>query len=287
MSRHVRHFIVGTAYHLISRFVDRQWFISTEQEREHYLSLLGRALAMTDWRCLAYAIMSNHIHLAMIAGRDRLASWIRRVHSPFADSMNKAQDRIGGMFVRGPKDVLIPQERLPTLLAYIHNNPVRAGIAPDASCSSWTSHRAYIGAAPVPRWLNVDEGLQLSGGNRVAFDALVRSAPSAIDGDKCDALTREFDPNDELLMPVSVESVVEIAAAEVGLSIDELRSRRKQPLHVLARRVVSRCGDRLGVSGVQIARGLCTTPQCVSKILARPAVDETEMFLIERVLQQL
>ena len=53
----------GVVYHLISRFVEREWFIKEEEEREYYVRLLGRALSESDWRCLAYAVMSNHIHL--------------------------------------------------------------------------------------------------------------------------------------------------------------------------------------------------------------------------------
>ena len=91
-----------------SRFVDRDWFIQKEQERRDYLELLGRALNASDWRCLSYALMSNHIHLAMVAGADALDVWLRRVHSPFADLMNRAYGRIGPMFVRGPKSLLVP-----------------------------------------------------------------------------------------------------------------------------------------------------------------------------------
>jgi REP element-mobilizing transposase RayT len=288
MPRHARQFLAGAAYHLISRFVDREWFISTEQEREHYLWLLGRALETSDWRCLAYAIMSNHIHLAMIAGCDSLGSWIRRVHSPFADEMIKSHDRLGGMFVRGPKDVFTPHERVPALLAYIHNNPVRAGIVSDASRSTWTSHRAYTGAARVAGWLHVDEGLRLVGGTGVEFDELVRTAPSAVDGDDFRVLKLEFEPDDDAQKAVApcVDDLVQLTAKEVGLTVDEIRSRRKQPAHVLARRVTSRCGDRLGASAAQIARALCTTPQCVSKILGRGASDATEQALVERVLGQ-
>src|SRR5574338_1050354 len=159
MSRQPRHFIPGTVYHLISRFVDRDWLIRREQERRDYLELLGRALTTSDWRCLAYAIMSNHLHLAMVAGAQLLDSWIRRVHSPFADAMNRAYARIGPMFVRGPKALTVEASGVGSVIAYIHNNPVRAKVVADASESSWTSHRAYLGLVRAPAWLSVREGL--------------------------------------------------------------------------------------------------------------------------------
>src|SRR5262245_43179245 len=103
MPRKPRSIRIGSAYHLISRFVDREWFIEQENEREHYLMLLGRALEESRWRLITYAVMSNHIHLGAIAGSDPLDRWIRRVHSPFADALNRARNRIGSIFVRGPK----------------------------------------------------------------------------------------------------------------------------------------------------------------------------------------
>src|SRR5262245_27565079 len=103
MPRRPREIQPGTAYHLISRFVDREWFIRCENERQLYLRLLGRAVQKSDWRLLSFGVMSNHIHLGAVAGRHSLDSWIRAVHSPFADAMNKAYGRIGTMFVRGPK----------------------------------------------------------------------------------------------------------------------------------------------------------------------------------------
>src|SRR5262245_19821839 len=112
MPRPIRHNVPGTVYHLISRFVDREWFVETPEERATYLRLLARAIQISDWLCLAYAVMSNHIHLAMLAGEQPLGPIIRQVHSPFADWMNRRHDRIGSMFVRGPKDYRVPPARI-------------------------------------------------------------------------------------------------------------------------------------------------------------------------------
>jgi hypothetical protein len=165
-------------YHLISRFVDRSWFFRDDNERAYYLQLLGRALADSDWRSLGYALMSNHIHHAVVGGTGELREWIRRVHAPFADWLNRKYGRIGTVFVRGPKQLAVDTDGIGQLLAYIHNNPVRAGVVSEAQHSSWTSHRAYLGLDRAPRWLRVDDGLALAGfADRTAFDGLVRLHP--------------------------------------------------------------------------------------------------------------
>ena len=150
-------------YHLISRFVGREWFVESDEDRRRYLRLLGSALVACDWRCLAYAVMSNHVHLAVVAGADPLAEWIGAVHSPFAEWINKRRERIGAVFVRGPRSIAVRPSGVASLLGYIHRNPVRARVADQAAACDWTSHAVYAGLAARPRWLDVESGLALAG----------------------------------------------------------------------------------------------------------------------------
>jgi hypothetical protein len=294
MSRLPRCIVPGVVYHLISRFVDRAWFIKEQEERVRYVSLLGRALSMSDWRCMAYAVMSNHLHLAVVAGTQTLDSWIRRVHGPFAGWMNKKYDRIGVMFVRGPKDFATPPDRVAHLLAYIHNNPVRANVVPDAAQSAWTSHRAYLGIEPTPEWLHVEGGLKRSGfpdGN--AFNEWVRSGPSSDELEGARFLETAVNEADWRRLPPrkralhDPDEVVRTVADEIGLSTAALRSSRREAPHLLGRRVAARCADELGISGIAIANALCISQQGVSVILRR-AIEGSEVRQVsERVLNRL
>jgi hypothetical protein len=67
------------------------------------------------------------------------------------------------VFAARHTSVVCPAERAAALLAYVHNNPVRAGVVPLPEESEWTSHRAYLGLAPAPAWLDVARGLSLCG----------------------------------------------------------------------------------------------------------------------------
>jgi hypothetical protein len=120
----------GVTYHLISRFVASEWFVQTDNDRLQYLRLFGRALLMSDWTSIAYAVMSNHVHHALVAGRDPLASWLGEAHGPFAEWNNERRKRIGSVFVRGPNVIGIQPTGIASVVAYIHRNPVRAHVAP-------------------------------------------------------------------------------------------------------------------------------------------------------------
>jgi len=281
MPRRPRRTFAGRVYHLISRFVDREWFITSDIERTAYLGLLSHALTESDWRCLAYAVMSNHIHLCFVAGEQPLASWIRRVHSPFADWMNRTHERIGSVFVRGPKDIEVPPERVRDVIAYIHNNPVRAGVVGGAADTTWTSHRAYLGLETKPRWLHVQTGLELGGfAAGAALDAWVATAPDA----EWDAIVRASEePVPRQTTTARASIIVRAVADEVGLPLAELRSPRRSPAVLLGREVAVLCATAVGVTGKAIADALEMSQQGASRISQR-SVSTRAMWLVARVL---
>lgn len=288
MPRRPRSIRPGRVYHLISRFVDREWFIRTEDERGRYLELLGHALDECDWRCLAHAVMNNHIHLSLVAGEQSLDSWIRRVHSPFADWMNRSYERIGNIFVRGPKDIETPAERVGALIAYIHNNPVRAGVVVAPGASDWTSHRAYLGLERAPRWLHLDEGLTRAGfDDPGAFDQWVRTHPS--EREIMDVIARADEQDDvDLAQPADPDpaTIVRLAADTVGIPVAQLCSRRRSAIEVLGRRVAVYCAGRVGIRGAQIALALGQSQQAVSATQLRGA-DSVVVRVGNHVLEKL
>lgn len=272
MSREPRRIEPRAVYHLISRFVDREWYITGEDERRHYLQLLGRALAQSDWRCLAFAVMSNHIHLATVAGTQSLASWLRRVHSPFVNVMNRSYDRIGPMFQRGPRSILVEPDSVARVIAYIHNNPVRASCVGAAADSSWTSHRMYLDQTRRAPWLHFSEGLARAGFSDASeFDRWVadpdREEFEAAYDDRAEEAPPR--PNVERTVRVAPTTIVTAAARELGISLEQLTSRRRTSTELLARQVVVHCAESLGLRGVDVARALCVTQQAVSLIRSR------------------
>jgi hypothetical protein len=69
----------------------------------------------------------------------------------------------GHLFQGRYKAVLVDADSfLLELVAYIHLNPVRAGMAENPENHSWSSHRAYLGKEIVP-WLATDQVLSLIG----------------------------------------------------------------------------------------------------------------------------
>ncbi|HTL37693.1 MAG TPA: hypothetical protein VL326_31395 [Kofleriaceae bacterium] len=305
MVRTVRLNEKGVVYHLISRFVDRNWYIEHEHERELYLRLFGRAVRTSDWRCLAFAVMSNHIHLAMLAGEMPLGLWVRRVHSPFADSLNRGRGRIGSVFVRGPKDRAIPAEHVGTLIAYIHNNPVRAGVVASASESTWTSHRAYLGSDKRPPWLNVALGLSCFGFDRNALDvataaehterkhislaeirgrARVRGAIEVATPLATTPVEVPFVARPYAHIRPDPGALIDAACAVLGLSTLQIRSRQTRGDISPGRRVIVHCAHLLGLTGAEIGAALGMSQQAASKLRVRP-LGHADQRLVAQIVE--
>ena len=302
--RTIRCTVPGVVYHLISRFVDRAWFITHRVERAKYLSLLGAAMERTDWRCLAYVVMSNHIHLAMVAGEQPLAIWAKRVHGPFARWMNARHDRLGPLFVRGPRDGAVPPDKVREVIAYIHNNPVRAGLVRRAAQSNWSSHQAYVGRVEHPAWLRVTEGLSRAGYDANDFDRWVRSEP----GDPCRPELGRIRKLARLRGAIEIGTpslseppyvplvkrphghvrvdplvIVDVTAAAVGLTPLELCSRDRRAAVVAGRRIAVYAARALGVTGADIAAALGVSGPAVSQMKPHDELHAIANVVIERV----
>lgn len=292
--RRARLHVPGAVHHLIWRCLNHEWLINSQQQRERYLHWLGRALVDSDWKCIAYAVMSNHIHLAAVAGEDPLARWSRRVNTPFAMWMNDQTGRLGPFFADRPRDYALREIGAASTIGYIHNNPVRAGLVARARDSEWTSHRAYVGLATTPSWLHVDEGMfRAQATDTEDFERYVDGAPRPPErpaGDRVSrAVRRQGQINDATPMDGGVPLVIRHFArvrpdpravvAHVGhiLGIDDrlLASRRRGAQLVAARRVVVHASAMLGLTGGDIAAALGISPQAVSLTLRHTVRPQT------------
>jgi REP element-mobilizing transposase RayT len=213
-------------HHIVSRFVNREFRLQTEADRAEYLRRAGLALARCDWRILGYALMSSHVHLVCRAGSQPSAALVKSLHTGFALWLNRSRARLGPVFAERHTTVVLDDDRTGPLLAYVHNNPVRAGIVAAAAYSTWTSHRAYLGLEDGPDWLDIEQGLRLSGcahtaAGRARFNAMVEE--------------RAGEPRDAWLAGIVDDARVSIRAALPGVELASPQFRGAVPHVALLR----------------------------------------------------
>ena len=65
MARPLRLELAGGLYHVTSRGNRREDIYVDNQDREEWLSLLGRVCYRFNWRCHVYCLMDNHYHIVI------------------------------------------------------------------------------------------------------------------------------------------------------------------------------------------------------------------------------
>jgi len=214
--------------------------------------------------------------------------------------MNREYDRIGPLFVRGPRALETPPSDVARLVAYVHNNPVRAGVVGNAVDSRWTSHRAYLGHDEPPPWLDVNLGLRLCGfDDPQAFNKFVALHPSDPAREALGRGAIDLDPSALFREAVAVRChrgrdrpnarmVVEATALELGMSPARICSPGRSSALKLARHVAIHAASMAGVTGVAIAEALDLSQSGASRALqragSRPEVIELSAQVTQRLL---
>jgi putative transposase len=151
-------------YHVMGRGNRRLAIFVDDNDRRRYLTLLGRVIARTRWRCLAYCVMGNHVHLLIETRKPNLGSGMQRLHGVYAQSFNNRHSQVGHLFQGRFKAKPVESDaQLWITAAYIAYNPVEAGLVRNARDWRWGSHAAILDGAG-PDWLDRSRLLELFGG---------------------------------------------------------------------------------------------------------------------------
>jgi putative transposase len=155
MARKPREEFPGAVVHVYARGNRKQDIYVDDFDRHSYLFLLGQVVVRQRWRCLAYCLMDNHVHLLVETPEPNLAVGMQRLHGLHAQAFNKRHGLSGHVFQGRYGAVGVRQdEQLLTVARYIALNPVEAGMCDEADQWPWASHAAVVGGR-APRWLDV------------------------------------------------------------------------------------------------------------------------------------
>lgn len=136
-------------YHVIARGIERRKIFIDDHDYEDFLSRLEKALEKTGSKCFAFSLLENHFHLLIMRGSRPLAELMRRLMTGYAVKFNLRHKRARHLFQNRYKAILCDLDSyFLELVAYIHLNPLRAGMVKDLKALGsykWCSHRAVVG----------------------------------------------------------------------------------------------------------------------------------------------
>ncbi|WP_286158787.1 transposase [Bacillus sp. J37] len=124
----------------------------------------------------------NHIHL-LIKESDNISNVIKRISSSYVYWYNLKYERCGHLFQERFKSENVDSIRyFLTVLRYIHQNPLKAGLFPTIFECKWTSIHEYLHKATI---IDVDYPLQFFSSDRKQALLLFKDYMEKPNDDQC------------------------------------------------------------------------------------------------------
>jgi putative transposase len=159
--RSPRQELAGAIHHVYARGNRQQRIFLDDSDRLTYLRMLGVAVCQHTWRCLAYCLMENHVHLIIETPDPNLGVGMQRFHGAYARVFNDRHDCSGHLFQgRYGAKIIRTDRQLWATVRYVAFNPVGAGLCASADQWRWGS---CCGQAPP--WLDHARLLQYLAAN--------------------------------------------------------------------------------------------------------------------------
>ncbi len=226
----------------MARGVDGRAIYADDRDRNNFLESLERIMRESEARVLAYCLMGNHFHLAVQVGNIPLSSIMHRLLTGHACAFNRRQGRVGHLFQGRHRAIICANEAyLATLIRYIHQNPVRAGLVSKVRDWPWSSARLQFDAGSDDDIKDFNPWLEAS---KEELLDLKRSLQA---------------PKEEL------EELGNRLSLEFGVSIGELRSTARHRLLTSFRSRLTKEAITRGHTLSAVAAWLHTSPSSVTR----------------------
>lgn len=141
-------------YHLGVHAGWREALFRRDSDRDIYFRLLDSVVEELGWDCIAYCLLTTHLHLLVQTPLPNLSAGMQRVNSQYAQGFNRRYGRNGHVVESRFWHELVEGDRqLLATARYIALNPVAAGVCRAPEDWPWSSYRATAGYVEPPRLL--------------------------------------------------------------------------------------------------------------------------------------
>ena len=115
-------------YHVVLRGINRQRIFEEDEDYAKYLNIFKSCRKQCSAKLYAWCLIPNHIHLLLKENNVPLSHIFRKSGSGFVYWYNAKYSRTGYLFQdRFRSEPVEDETYFPTVVRYIHLNPVNAG----------------------------------------------------------------------------------------------------------------------------------------------------------------
>jgi len=166
-------------YHVMIRGINRQNIFEEDDDRLCFMKILDYCKEISGFKLHAFVLMSNHIHLLIEPSGESLNTVFSRIETRYAIWFNRKYQRTGYLFQnRFRSEAVETDQYFMTVLRYILQNPMKAGLESCPGSYRWSSYHAYEkGNGAVT---DTQYALDLFGSREVLMEYLVRSNDDSI-----------------------------------------------------------------------------------------------------------
>lgn len=144
MPRTARNTFGSNIYHVMLRGINRQNIFEEDADRFHFMSVVAECKKLSGFSLHAFALMSNHVHLLIEPLEEPLDIIFKRIETRYAVWYNRKYQRAGHLFQdRFRSETVTTDQYYQTVLRYIMQNPMKAGMEKRIGEYRWTSYGAY------------------------------------------------------------------------------------------------------------------------------------------------
>lgn len=174
MARPLRIEYQGAFYHVISRGERRDNIFINDLDRLKFLEKLGEAVQKFNLKIHCYVLMDNHFHFLIETPEGNLSTAMHHINTSYSNWFKSKHQIIGSVFQGRYKSILVEKELyLLMLSAYIHLNPVRAGIVDNPERYEWSSFKLYMKEGKSILLIFTEDILKMFLGSRYEYKEFV------------------------------------------------------------------------------------------------------------------
>jgi REP element-mobilizing transposase RayT len=240
-----------------------------DKGRQSFLDLLAEIARLWKVEIYAYCLMDNHYHLLLSTPTGGLSRAMRHLDGIYTQKFNRVHHCDGPLFRGRYKAILIDaEEYFLSVVRYIHQNPLGAGVVSDIDQYRWSSHWGYLNKRQRPEWLDTRSVMSRFGRLKEYHRFMHEEIEGEVEefyqgpyhkpvlgskeftgrvrerlGDK--ARVEQEKPQSRQIFGVDLEEIVEATARQYGKEVEELK-RRKRGGENEARMVAIYLGRQLG-----------------------------------------
>jgi REP element-mobilizing transposase RayT len=133
-------------YHITFRGINKQNIFEEDKDYHKLMELLFKIKKELEFKIYAYTFMPNHVHLLFQEKETRDSTVaMHKLLTSYAGWYNKKYARSDSLFGdRFASKPVEEEKHLFSLVRYIHQNPIRAGIVSNIKDYRWSSFQDYL-----------------------------------------------------------------------------------------------------------------------------------------------